>query len=99
MKYQLEQSVCDEAARLFAGDDLAFVLDKLEATKLVWEQAAPPPRVHIAVLWQSRGNLEEFKRAISQAQSDWRNTLMWNGLGNEDWLQVLADRGIDCSQW
>ena len=99
MKYQLEQSVCDEAARLFDAEDLECVLNKLQATKLTWERSAPPPRVHVAVLWQSNGDLEEFEKAINEARSDWRNILVWNGLGNEDWRQVLTDAGVECSEW
>ena len=99
MNYQLEQSVCDEAARLFDPQDVEYVLSKLRATKLTWERSAPPPRVHIAVLWQSNGELQEFERAIDEARSDWRNTLIWNGLGNDDWPQVLSAAGVDCSEW
>ena len=99
MKYQLEQSVRDEVHRLFDAEDVESVIAKLQTTKLMWERSAPPPRVHIAVLWLSNGNFDKFKMVIDEARSDWRNTLVRSGLGNDDWQQMLNESGIDCSEW
>lgn len=99
MIYQLEPSVRDEIARLFNAADVEYVVSKLQSTKLTWESSAPPPRVHIAILWQSKGDLKQFDSAIREACSDWRNTLIWNGLGDDDWHQVLGDAGVECSGW
>ena len=99
MAYTIDPGVRREAEKLFAEEDLAYVLKQLAETELTWEEIAPPPRVHVAVLWLSKGDRKRFDYALAGATYDWRDTLMEAGLANEGWREVLKGRGIDCEGW
>jgi hypothetical protein len=65
----------EEAARLLAdecGNNLPFC-----------EDFGPVglERIRFAVLKLSGGNIEELRTAIKDAQTDWRDVLMWAGFG------------------
>ena len=100
MSYTLHPSTVKEAQRLFGPQDIDYVLAKLEHTPL-WgmEGSAPPSRVHLAIIWLSKGDRRQFEREIKYASEDWRDTLVEAGLSEEDWRQVMQRRGIECSDW
>jgi hypothetical protein len=52
-------------------------------------------RVHLAVLHLSAGNFASFRRHLAEAQIDWRDVLVADGLGYENWPEVLQQRGIN----
>ncbi len=99
MSYALEESVIREVEKSFSPEHVSDVCTKLKETALPMENSAPPPRVHIAVIWLSKGDLEKFNYEIEGAACDWRDTLMAAGLGNENWQDILKNKGIDCSGW
>jgi hypothetical protein len=37
----------------------------------------------------ARGDLDRFDAAVAAAEHDWRDVLVFTGLGNEDWRQTL----------
>jgi hypothetical protein len=59
------------------------------------DQSARPPRVHIAVIWLSKGDRKRFDRELEGACADWRDTLVETGLAHEDWPDVLKRRDVD----
>jgi hypothetical protein len=94
MAYILAAGVEQEIRRAFTGDDIDHVRSQL-ATQTLWaEQNGPPPRVHIAVIWLSKGDRRRFDTELANACADWRDTLVAAGLGNADWKQVLEKRGV-----
>ena len=99
MTYVLEDAVKDEAGKLFQGTDLSSVIQMLEQTALPMERSGPPSRVHIAVLWLSKGSISKFSTELENAACDWRDTLVDAGLANENWREVLAGKGVDGSGW
>lgn len=99
MSYSLHPAVVREARRVFSLLDIEYVLKKLAETPLPMERSAPPPRVHLAVIWLSKGDRTSFDYQIDGAQHDWRDILVEAGLANENWREVITMRGIDCTDW
>ena len=99
MGYTLQPAVVKEAQRVFGAQDIDYVLTKLADTPLTWERNAPPPRVHLAVIWLSNGERKRFDYHIDGAQFDWRDTLIQAGLAGDDWREVIKKRGIDSTDW
>ena len=75
MPYLLLEQVERELTRLFAPEHVGYVRTRLSERSLPLENSAPPPRVHLAVLWLSQGDLERFDRELDRACVDWRDTL------------------------
>ena len=99
MAYTLTEPVLREIARVFAPEHVDYVRSRLAERQLPMERSAPPPRVHIAVLWLSKGDRKRFDYELEGACCDWRDTLVLAGLANEDWRAILTQRGIDCHDW
>jgi hypothetical protein len=99
MSFSLHPTIIEEAKRLFGPNDVDYVLAKLSSTPLPMARSGPPPRVHLAVIWLSKGDRKSFDYQIDGAACDWRDTLVEAGLGNEDWPQIVRSHGIDCSDW
>src|SRR5262245_24295420 len=99
MPYVLKASVEREIERTFAPEHVDYVRRQLAERELPMDRSAPPPRVHVAVLWLARGDIKRFDYELGGACCDWRDTLVAAGLANEDWRTVLGQRGIDCSDW
>jgi hypothetical protein len=94
MRYELANSVRREATRLFPPDQVLSVLDQLASTELPLA-GDRPERIHLAILHLSHGDMHRFKRQLANARLDWRDTLVVDGLANEDWREVLRGRGIE----
>jgi hypothetical protein len=94
MRYQIAHSVRRAVARLFPPDQVDAVLEQLASTQLPlggdW-----PERIHLAILHLSHGDMHRFKQQLADARLDWRDTLVADGLANEDWREVLRGRGIE----
>lgn len=94
MRYLVANSVRLEATRLFPATQVDAVLDQLASTELPlagdW-----PERIHLAILHLSRGDMHRFKHQLADARIDWRDTLVADGLANEDWREVLRGRRIE----
>ena len=98
-RYELKPSVLSEIHRCFSANDIAYVKSKLETSELCWGDNAPPARVHVALIWLSKGCRETFDRELDVALADWRNTLMNTGLAEAGWKSTLASRNINCENW
>ena len=99
MAYTIAPAVQREIERWFPPEQVDYIRSRLAERPLPMDQSAPPPRVHIAVIWLSQGDLKRFDYELEGACSDWRDTLVAAGLANEDWREVLAQKGIDCHDW
>lgn len=99
MPYVLQPSVEREIERTFAPEHVEYVKRRLRERELPWDRSAPPPRVHVAVLWLAKGDVKRFDYELEGACADWRDTLMAAGLASGDWKSVLTQRGIDCNDW
>ena len=99
MAYTLEEAVLREIERTFAPEHVAYVRTQLAERALPMERSAPPPRVHLAVIWLSKGDPKRFDSELEGACCDWRDTLVSAGLANDDWEAVLKKRGIDRDDW
>ena len=99
MAYTLTESVQREIERTFAPEHVVYVRSQLSERELPMERSAPPARVHIAVVWLSNGDLNQFDYELEGACCDWRDTLLAAGLANDDWKDILAKKGIDCHDW
>ena len=97
--YVLKASVEREVERTFAPEHVDYVKRQLAERELHMDFAAPPPRVHIAVLWLARGDIKRFDGELARACDDWRDTLLDAGLASEGWREVLQRRGIDSQDW
>lgn len=95
--YMLEQAVEEEIRKLFKPEEFSTVVEMLEATPLPIGLLAPSSRVHIAVLWLSKGSVEKLRSEIEKAARDWRDTLLASGLADENWPEVLAENGVRIS--
>jgi hypothetical protein len=99
MAYTLEKSVIKEIERIFPPEHREYVRSRLAARELPMDRSAPPPRVHIAVIWLSKADLNEFDLEMEGAAIDWRDTLVAAGLANVDWREKLMAMDIDCRDW
>lgn len=99
MAYTLKPAIEREIERIFAPEHVDYVRRKLRERELPWDSSAPPPRVHIAVLWLSKGDIKKFDCELEGACCDWRDTLTSAGLANENWRTILAQKGIDSHDW
>jgi len=100
MAYLLELSVLTEISRTFTdASEIDYVERVLSAATLPMGESAPPPRVHIALLWLSKGLIKRFDLELSIARSGWRDTLMRAGLAGPNWREVMLRRGVDCRHW
>ena len=99
MAYALTESVRQEIDRIFSPEDVDYVRSRLAERELPMDRSAPPPRVHIAIIWLSKGDRKRFDCELEGACCDWRDTLVSAGLANEDWKDILTKKGIDCHDW
>jgi hypothetical protein len=71
------------------------VIDALERVNLGdWKSTRPPEgreRVLAAVLVLTRGDPGRLSESIEIAERDWRDALVWAGLGQPDWPHCLDE--------
>ena len=60
MAYALTESVRQEIDRIFSPEDVDYVRSRLAERELPMDRSAPPPRVHIAIIWLSKGDRKRF---------------------------------------
>lgn len=99
MAHTLTESVLREIERSFAPEHVNYVRRRLSEQELPMALSAPPSRVHIAVIWLSRGDRKRFDQELEGACCDWRDTLDSAGLYGADWKTILTSKGIDCHNW
>lgn len=100
MPSSLELSVLAEISRTFSDASEADYVERvLTSATFPMGESAPPPRVHIALLWLSNGHIKRFDHELSAARSDWRDTLLRAGLAGTNWREVMLHRGVECRDW
>jgi hypothetical protein len=97
--YQLEKDVLYEIDKYFKIKDRETVIHKLASTPLWAEQSGPPARIHLAIIWKSKGNLKVFENSIEYDAGDWRDLLIETGLASENWIEFLNRKGIFSEKW
>lgn len=79
----------------FPGLERPVVIHALERVDLGSWLATQPPRgrerVLAAVLVLTRGDPDRLAESIRIAERDWRDALVWGGLGNGDWPERLDE--------
>jgi hypothetical protein len=79
----------------FAELDRPGVIKALERVDLgSWLSTQPPDgreRVLAAVLVLTRRDPERLAESIRIAERDWRDALVWSGLGDPGWPEVLDE--------
>ena len=80
----------------FAPDDAVRIAAALERIDLGdWKSTRPPAgreRVLAAVLVLMRGDPDRLVKAVGIAERDWRDALVWAGLGQPDWPRRLDEQ-------
>jgi hypothetical protein len=93
MKVPVTPLVRAQAEKIFSPADAATVCAALANADLPLINNNGE-RVHLALVHLAAGDLAEFRRHLAVAQTDWRDVLVADGLGGENWPQMLAQRGI-----
>jgi hypothetical protein len=90
--------VRQEVGRRFAAEQVGEVLGVLESTTLPFldlpGHERERDRVHLAILLVADGDLAQLREATALAAIDWRDVLMWAGLGGGNWPEVLRRAGF-----
>lgn len=99
MSAPLDDSVTREIARHFAASDVAEATRIVEATDLGTmrepNSRAGRLRIQHAMLRLAKGDLTRLRESATHAARDWRNVLVWSGLGAGDWVKTLRDDGVE----
>jgi hypothetical protein len=78
--------------------DAAAVIESLGATPLAFldapDRARERDRVHLAIIKLSGGDVGRLPHILERAAIDWRDILVWSGLGQPDWPDVLRASGF-----
>ena len=86
--------VRQQTHRLFSSshaDDVIAALDTADLSLGMTDA----DRVHFAILLLSKGDMQRFRDALSQARQDWRDTLVAAEIADEDWPSILRQQGIE----
>jgi hypothetical protein len=77
--------------REFSDADAAAVLGRLSNLALANAEKQDLERVQAAVVLLTKGDPERLDESARIAERDWRDALVWSGLGHGDWEQRLND--------
>ena len=79
-------------------DDAASVIASFESTALPFLDAEnrrrEKDRVHLAIIKLSGDDIARVPHSLEIAARDWRDVLVWSGLGQPNWPDVLRDAGF-----
>jgi hypothetical protein len=75
--------------REFPEPDAAAVLERLSNLTLPLAEKQSLERIQAAVVLLAKGDPERLERSAALAEKDWRDVLVWSGLGQGDWEQRL----------
>jgi hypothetical protein len=76
----------------FAGAAADAALARLTSLQLARAEKQDPERIQAAVAILAAGDSERLESAARSAESDWRDVLVWSGLGNGDWRARLDEQ-------
>lgn len=92
---ELTRRLIGRIERDFTETERPAVIAALERVDLGdWRSTQPPlgrERVLAAVLLLTRGDPDRLAESIEIAERDWRDALVWAGLGNPDWPDRLDE--------
>ena len=84
--------------RDFDRADAPVAIRRLTELRLANAQLQSRERIEAAVVLLANGDLARLEQHAQLAEKDWRNVLVFSGLGNADWPQRLdAELGPDRS--
>jgi hypothetical protein len=66
----------------FPGDSADVVLLRLDSLRLALAEKQSLERIQAAVVLLAGGDLEKLEWAATRAELDWRDVLVWSGLGS-----------------
>ena len=77
--------------------DAGGVIARLDALELANAEKQSLERIQAAVLLLTRGDIDRLEESVRIAERDWRDALVWSGMGNADWSHQLEShfRGGD----
>ena len=75
--------------RDFGDDNAEAVVARLNALKLANADLQDPERIQAAVVLLSQGDMTKLEANAHLAEVDWRDVLVFSGLGNADWPAQL----------
>jgi hypothetical protein len=89
--------VRQEVQKRFPANSAA-VLESLGATPLPFldadDRRRERDRVHLAIIKLSGGDVAQLPKILDYARRDWRDVLVWSGLGQPNWPDVLRVAGF-----
>jgi quercetin dioxygenase-like cupin family protein len=71
--------------REFSDADAAALLGRLSNLTLAGAEKQSLERIQAAVVLLTRGDIERLEESARIAERDWRDALVWSGLGQGDW--------------
>jgi hypothetical protein len=75
--------------REFADADADFAIQRLDAMNLALAEKQSLERIQAAVAILARGDLRRLEDNAQMAEKDWRDVLVFSGLGQGDWENRL----------
>jgi hypothetical protein len=75
----------------FSAAAAEAALRRLGALNLALAEEQSSERIQAAIVLLARGDPVKFDYAAELAEADWRDVLVFSGLGNEDWPARLED--------
>jgi len=91
---KIETCVVNEIYRKFSYDRAEDLFLGLQKTDIPMSENGPLYRIHLAILSNSKGSVEEFEGALRLASIDWRDSLVNAKYDNTDWKQVASKNGV-----
>jgi hypothetical protein len=88
----VSQRLEDYVRREFRPADAGDVLARLDTLELANAEKQSLERIQAAVLLLTRGEIDRLEESVRIAERDWRDALVWSGLGHGDWPQQLESR-------
>ena len=89
----VSSQVKDALKKSFDKKYVPILVNKLENTEfpLISNHTE---RVHLSIIIASQGDVEKFHQYLKLSTIDWRDTLVSAGLADENWRDVLEDKGF-----
>jgi hypothetical protein len=88
----VSQRLEDYVRREFRPVDAGDVIARLDALELANAEKQSLERIRAAVLLLTHGEFDRLEESVRIAERDWRDALVWSGLGHADWSLQLESR-------
>ena len=77
--------------RDFAPSEAAAACGRLLSLQLALAEKQSLERIQAAIVLLAQGDLAKLEEAASLAERDWRDVLVWSGLGHGHWEARLEE--------